>query len=125
MMQAWIAALMLAQLPTPGTPIGWERIARDDEGYYDYDPASVRRDGAVVRFHLRAVPLVPPAGDAPHLLILRWVIHCQLGTSGIEAGDSYGADGARTGTREVRPEEVEMTPIGATTAEAQIRAHLC
>jgi len=125
MTHAWIAALMLVQLPTPATPIAWERIAQDDDGYYDYDPASISRDGPVVRFHLRATPLVPPPAGGPHLLILRWVIHCQLGTSGIQAGDSYGADGARTGTREVRPEEVEMVPIRATSAEALMRARLC
>lgn len=117
------AAPAVPPLPAPGARIAWELVLEEPDGRLYIDPASVRRDGNVVRFNTRMAGNVDIEGI--RTLFTRQAMDCVRHTSGFEAGATYDAEGRATGSREVAPWEVVMVPIEAQSAEAAFHQRLC
>jgi hypothetical protein len=87
-----IAALALNVQPAPGT-IAWEPVGEDRAGAYAIDPASIARDGDVVRFLLRATA-ARAEPDGTSWALVRYAIDCRRRTIAAESADFYRADGS-------------------------------
>jgi hypothetical protein len=88
---ATLAAALAAQvLPGPGT-VRWERMIDEPSGASYIDPASLARDGDVVRFLNRTDRAV--GGDEIRMLVVRVAIDCRRRLIGMVEGDAYGEGG--------------------------------
>lgn len=120
---AILAAALAAQtLPAPGA-VQWEEVAQDGGGRYAIDPASIARDGDIVRFVMRATGAQANA-DGTDAAVVRYVMDCRRRTWGVLAADAYrGA--AFAFSRETEAAEVEMRPVAADSGEARLQRRAC
>jgi hypothetical protein len=91
-----LAALAAQLLPPPG-PVRWERLTEDSLGVTYIDPASLARDGDVVRFITRTDRLAQAGDDAAggiNMLVVRVAIDCRRRLIGMAERDLYD-DGGR------------------------------
>lgn len=110
-------------LPTPESRVGWEEMLAEADGRIFIDPASVRRDGAIVRFHIRM--LLAEELDGARQMFIRHVMDCARRTIGYEAGAAYDAEAQLIRSREDAPWEVELGPIPPGGAEEIFHQRLC
>ena len=92
-----IAALALNMQPA-SAPTAWEPMGEDGAGSYAIDPASIARDGDVVRFLLRATAAHEEA-DGTSWAVVRYEIDCRRRTVAAESADFYRQDGSLVHTR--------------------------
>lgn len=126
------AALLLAQatasapgpLPTPATQAAWELVFEAQAGRLFIDPASLRRDGARVRVHLRVDFSAQSRGGAGQMFV-RQVMDCPARRHGYESAATYGPDGSPRGAMDFAPGEIRMEPIAAGSAEEALHRRLC
>jgi hypothetical protein len=94
---AILAAALAAQLlPAPGTA-RWEPLIEDPMGVTSIDPASLARDGDVVRFITRTDRLARAGDDdagGMNMLVARVAIDCRRRLIGMAERDIYD-DGGR------------------------------
>ncbi|MEA3011488.1 MAG: hypothetical protein QOD42_33 [Sphingomonadales bacterium] len=125
MMTAILLAALAAQaLPAPGSVAGWETLPDDASGHNFLDPASIRRDGDLVRIIVRGVASSVGASGLKSMM-MRFRIDCRQRTLGVEAADGYGADGRLIGSRVAQPTEMAMTPIPEMASLAALVARAC
>lgn len=120
-----LAAALAAQvLPAPGAVTAWETLPGDSSGSNSLDPASISRDGDIVRVLVRGVANRIET-NGMKTLMMRFRLDCRAGTIGIEAADGYGEDGRLIGSREAAPAEVAMAPAGELASVAGLVARAC
>ena len=104
------AALITQVLPAPGAIAGWEPLASDGSGESHLDPASLSRDGDLVRFLLR-VRLSQPGPEGMTSLVSRMAVNCPARTIALEAADFYMPDGTLRMSAEIPPALRTMGPL--------------
>jgi hypothetical protein len=129
---ALLAALAMQGLPVPTPPAlpaptlpDWQRLGGNASGEFAIWPSSIRRSGNEVSAIVRLDITRGQRTGARVLGVLRYVFNCQVNTFRLEAGDLYGADGARVGPAPLRPEHRTDQPVPAGTPNASVRDHLC
>ena len=105
-----LAALAAQALPAPGSVTGWETLPDDPSGHNFLDPASIRRQGDLVRVVVRGVAS-DPAATGFQSIMMRFRVDCRRRALGIEAADGYGADGRLVGSRVAPEAAVTMAPV--------------
>ena len=118
-----IAALALNLQPAPGA-IAWEPVGGDEAGTYAIDPASIARDGDIVRFQLRATAARAEA-DGTSWATVRYMIDCRRRTVAAEAADFYRLDGTLVSSRRAGNGWGEAEPIGDQRARFQVFRRVC
>jgi hypothetical protein len=118
-----IASLALQMQPAPGT-IAWEPAGRDEAGTYAIDPASIARDGDVVRFLLRATSLRTQP-DGTSRAVVRYVIDCRQRTVAAESADFYRPDGSFAYEHHAGHGWGEPEPIGAQRVQSEVFRRVC
>jgi hypothetical protein len=110
----------------PSARAAWSPIAEDPWGHYFLDPASVRRDGDVVRFNLRAVAN-QDLGNGTAYFIAGHAFDCARRTFTILSAYSYRADGSFIGSRVSRPDELAglTRPIEAGSSQERMLQTVC
>jgi hypothetical protein len=119
-----LAALAAQALPAPGSITGWENLPDDASGHNFLAPASINRDGDVVRVLVRGVANRVAATGLKSMM-MRFRVDCRQRTLGIEAVDGYGADGRLIGSRVAPPATVAMTPVPGLPSLAALVARAC
>ena len=104
------AASAMQVLPAPGAIAGWELVASDGTGESHLDPASLSREGDLVRFLLR-VRLSQPGPEGMTSLVSRLVVNCPQRTISLEAADFYMPDGTLRMSAEIPPAQRTMGPL--------------
>lgn len=117
-----LAALAAQALPAPGSVTGWETLPDDASGHNFLDPASLRRDGDVVRVLVRGVANSVAANGIKSMM-MRFRVDCRQRTLGIEAADGYDANGRLLGSR-VAP-AVAMAPVAGMASLTALVARAC
>jgi len=119
-----LAAALAAQiLPAPGT-VRWELMVEESSGSSFLDPASLERDGDVVRYLNRSDRLVDQ-GDGIRMLVVRVAIDCRRRTIGFVGGDAYGEGGRFLRSVPARPGGPEMHPLDAGAGPDRVLARVC
>lgn len=119
-----VALLLAAQiLPAPDSVPVWEAFQEDAESRNFFDPASIRRDGAVARVVIRSVMHRATAGFKT--VMIRARIDCRRRAIGIEATDGYGEDGRLIRSAEPPPSAIAMTPVGNVPTYARLVERAC
>jgi hypothetical protein len=118
-----VAALALQTLPAPDT-VRWEAAGEDQAGRYAIDPASIVRDGDVVRFLLRAEGASAQA-DGTNLAVVRYEIDCRARTVAAESADFYRQDGTFAYTHQRGAGWGEPEPIGRQRSRAMVFRRVC
>jgi hypothetical protein len=112
-----------AALPTLPAPdaVQWELVDVPREGRLLIDPASIAREGDVVRFTGRFDGR-PGRAPSTNVAIVRIAIDCRRHTFTILALDRYGESGARTFSSRVRPQNGEepIRPNGLGLYEPRV-----
>ena len=121
---AFALAALLAQAAPATDANGWPQIAQDGEGRYYLDPASLSREGAVVRFRIRAQVVRGGVGGT-HGAVMGLAIDCASRRAGFQSVQLFDAAGNLTGERTIPPEAVDFRPITAGMSEDQMVAHVC
>jgi surface-adhesin protein E len=119
-----LAALAAQALPAPGSITGWEPLPDDESGHNFLDPASVRREGDLVRVVVRGVAH-SVAANGIQSMMMRFRVDCRQRTLGIEATDGYGADGRLLGSRVAPASAVAMMPVAGMASLAALVARAC
>jgi hypothetical protein len=119
-----LAALAAQVLPAPGSITGWETLPDDPSGHNFLDPASIRRQGNLVRVVVRGVALSAAEAGIGSIM-MRFRVDCRRRTLGIEAADGYGADGRLLGSRVAPEAAVTMAPPADMASFAAIVARAC
>jgi len=122
------AALALAVqpvLPRPDDRVAWETVVEDADGRILLDPASVRREGDLVRFHIRIIPAEGSKVAQFAQAIMAVVLDCRAHTSGFAAGQTYDRAGNLVQSRETPPDEVSMVAFDRDAAEERYHARVC
>ncbi|HEV7661058.1 MAG TPA: surface-adhesin E family protein [Allosphingosinicella sp.] len=119
-----MAALAAQALPAPGSVTGWETMPDDPSGHNFLDPASIRRQGDLVRVVVRGVAL-SAEGTGIASIMMRFRIDCRRRAIGVEAADGYGADGRLLGSRVAPEAAVTMAPVTDMASFAAIVARAC
>ena len=127
MISLFAAALLASQpvLPEPGANVGWEQIIADADGRILIDPASIRRAGDVARFTVRMVTAEGREGANFAEAIMAVVLDCRARTHGFEAGRAFDRAGRQIHARAVAAGEVQLSPIGEGSAEADYHRRVC
>lgn len=119
-----LTALALQLLPAPGAA-QWELVARDPEGQTWVDPASIARDGARVRLVTRT-EFGRADRDGMRVLVVRLQINCQRREFGLEAGDSYDANGRFLESRDAaNVGGVSFRPMDVQGSQATLYRRAC
>ncbi|MEA3011489.1 MAG: hypothetical protein QOD42_34 [Sphingomonadales bacterium] len=118
-----LAALAAQTLPAPGA-VRWERVAEESSGPSFLDPASLTRDGDVVRFLSRTDRRIV-ARDGIHVLVVQAAIDCRRRMIGFSAGDAYGEGGRFLFSVPVRPGGDRFQPLPASPGVDQVFRRVC
>lgn len=114
--------LALQALPAPGA-VQWELVVDDREGQTYIDPASLVRDGDVVRVLNRLDP--SPAMRPQRMpVVVRVVFDCRRITFGLEAYDQYD-DGGRFVRSGAASAQVNLQPLGSSPSHNRMHARVC
>jgi hypothetical protein len=116
-------ALALQILPAPGA-LAWEAVAEEADGFSFVAPASIAREGDIVRFLLRLDSRTPRA-DGTTRFVMRAAIDCRALTMGYQTGDAYGAGGAFLRSRDEPVGAIRYEPLGDSLALAALHARVC
>jgi imidazolonepropionase-like amidohydrolase len=119
-----LAALAAQALPAPGSVTGWEPLPDDPSGRNFLDPASIRRQGDLVRVVVRGVAH-SVAANGIESMMMRVRVDCRQRTLGVEAVDGYGADGRLLGSQVAPASAVAMAPAAGMASFAAIVARAC
>lgn len=104
MLTGLFAALMLQVLPPPGG-VHWETVIREGGLRFEIDPATIVREGEIVRYTVR-LPLTETTESGMRVMILRHAMNCRTRQVGIAAGDGYAGDGHLVSSRETAPADI-------------------
>src|SRR5436305_2665284 len=118
-----IAALALQTLPAAGA-VRWEAAGEDQAGRYAIDPASIARDGDIVRFLLRAEAIVAQP-DGTNLALVRYEIDCRARTVAAQSADFYRRDGTFAYARRRGAGWGAAEPIGPQRSRAMVFRRVC
>jgi hypothetical protein len=123
MMTILLAAIAAQILPAPGT-VRWEQVADESSGPSFIDPASLTRDGDVVRFVSRSDRRVV-AGDGIRMLVVQAAIDCRRRMVGFSGGDAYGEGGRFLYSIPVGSGAVAFQSLPASPGVDQVFRRVC
>ena len=125
---AILAAALAAQLlPAPAT-VRWERVIEEPGGASYIDPASLARDGDVVRFLNRtdrAAATGPDAAEGIRMIIVRVAIDCRQRLIGMVEGDAYGEGGRFLRSIPARAGGVGFQPLPPAPGPDSVFRRVC
>ena len=113
-----LAAALAAAQPAAPQP-QWVSLGQDNVARYQYDPASVRRDGDQVFFTIHSQAL-NPQGHPYAAFLARHRLDCRRGALIIVGITGYDAAGTAVFTRD--SPEGQQTEIPMTAGSPQVRA---
>jgi hypothetical protein len=120
---AILAAALAAQiLPAPGN-VRWERMLDEPSGASYIDPASLARDGDVVRFLNRTDRSAQ--GDEIRMLVVRVAIDCRRRLIGMVEGDAYGEGGRFLRSIPAQAGGVAFQPLAVADGPDRVFRRIC
>ncbi|HEV7661057.1 MAG TPA: surface-adhesin E family protein [Allosphingosinicella sp.] len=120
---ATLASALAAQLlPAPGS-VRWERMIEEPSGASYIDPASLARDGDVVRFLNRTDRSAQ--GDEIRMLVVRVAVDCRQRLIGMVEGDAYGEGGRFLRSIPAQAGGVAFQPLAAGAGPDQVFQRVC
>jgi hypothetical protein len=117
------AALAVQILPAPGT-VRWELMVEEPSGSSFLDPASLVRNGDLVRYVNRTDRLVDQ-GDGIRMLIVQVAIDCRRRMLGFVQGDAYGEGGRFLRSVPGRPGGPAMQPLVEAPGPDRVFRRIC
>lgn len=122
-----IAAALLAQLPPlAGDATAWERISADSAGVpLSLDPASVRREGALVRVRWRSDYGEGALNRDARTLVVEALIDCRARTFSFRRIEGYRADGSLIEGTDLAADHPEAGPHAFPPSDEPIRRRVC
>ena len=118
-----LAALAAQILPAPGA-VRWEQVAEESSGPSFLDPASLARDGDVVRFLSRSDRRIV-AADGIRMLVVRSAVDCRRRMVGFAQGDAYGEDGRLLFSVPAGPGGVRFQPMPTSPGADRVFRRVC
>lgn len=120
---AILAAALAAQLlPAPGI-VRWERMLDEPGGASYIDPASLAREGDVVRFVNRTDRTA--GGDEIRMLVVRVAIDCRRRLIGMVEGDAYGEGGRFLRSIPAQAGGVAFQPLAVAAGPDRVFRRVC
>ncbi len=123
MMTGAFLAMAMQLLPAPDA-LAWEPLTTDPEGEMFLAPATLEREGDVVRFVVRSDYRAGGPTDWGRTL-LRVAVDCRRRLSAIVEGDAYGRDGRFAESRNAPAEALRFEPLGSTESDARLFSRVC
>ena len=125
---ALLAAALAAQLlPAPG-PARWEPLIEDSQGVTSIDPASLARDGDIVRFTTRT-DLTARAGNdragGVNMLVGRVAIDCRRRLIGMAERDLYDDGGRFVQSIPAEAGGIAFHPLADIPVPDRVRQRVC
>lgn len=125
---AILAAALAAQiLPAPGN-VRWERMIEESSGASYIDPASLARDGDVVRFLNRTdrqAEAGAGAAEGIRMLVVRVAIDCRRRLIGMVEGDAYGEGGRFLRSIPAQAGGVAFQPLAVAPGPDRVFQRVC
>jgi len=123
-MLALIIAALAAQPAGADAGTNWEMMTQESSVTVLIDPASISRDGDMVRVRVKTVD---DRADARFgFMIVRMVVDCPGRRDAIEAAAAYSRQGQLTGSRENEPgEALQWVPTEAGDVSDSINRRVC
>jgi hypothetical protein len=122
-----LAALAARILPAPG-PARWEPLIEESQGVTYIDPASLARDGDIVRFTTRT-ELTARAGDddagGVNMLVGRMAIDCRRRLIGMVERDLYDAGGRFVQSMPAEAGGIVFHPLADIPIPDRVRQRVC
>jgi hypothetical protein len=120
---AILAAALAAQLlPAPGA-VRWERLLDEPPGTSYIDPASLARDGDIVRFLNRSDR--NDRANPVRMLVVRVAIDCRRRLIGMVEADTYGEGGRLLRSIPAQAGGIAFQPLGVAPGPDRVFQRVC
>lgn len=117
-----ISALAAQLLPEPSS-VRWEMMVEESHGPSFVDPASITRDGDIVRFLNRTDRNVDD-GSGVRMIVVRVAIDCRRRMIGMMQGDTYDGAGHLISSIDP-PGDVQFQPLPESPGGIRVFQRMC